>query len=131
MTARELASIVADKINLCSLRYTASIPDDLYAYHGTACNLALSHKEHVVVIERRKSAICRMLRLPKLVKVFQSQLYEYAFVRSLTDDDFASRFLDCQFTADDIETMVREVTYNKIHLHLRDRHYHDEDMDDY
>lgn len=131
MTAAELASFVAEKINLCSLRYTASIPDELYVYHGTACNLALSHKEHVVVIERRKSAVFRVLHLPKTVRVFQSQLYEYAFIRSLTDEDFATRFLEFQFSADDIESMVREATFNKVHLHLRGRHYDDnDDFDD-
>lgn len=131
MTSSELMSFIINMVNLCSLRFSASMSDDLYEYHGTASNLRLSHKEHVILIQRRNSRQYSALHLPKEVKVFESQLHEYAVRLCVTDCDFKSRFNSGDLSVDDIETMVRKVTYGKVALHLRGRRFYEEDQEDY
>ena len=130
MTPYRLLSAVVDVINTSSLRYSASIPDDLYEYHGTASNLSLIHLEHVMVIRRKEACPWLPHQLPKRTRVFQSQLMEYARQRSTTDRDFNARLRRGQFSIDDIELMVREATYGTVRLHLRGRRACDENGDE-
>ena len=131
MSSDELMSCVVDFINQRSLRFSASIPDELHDYHGNASNLSLCHKERVMLIRRRRSYKGCVRLLPLRTTVFASQLMEYAQHLAVTDNGFKARLQSGQLSADDIEVMVCKVTYGRVNLHLRGRRIFEEDKEDY
>ena len=129
MIPEGLMEYITDIINGQSNRYKAEIPARRKPYRRVSSNLSYSFPKRTLNIERRKNPFT--LHLPSKAEIFEPDIEAYARKTARRDHDFRERLNTLSIDPDDIEQMIKTLTYGKIVLHLRGRTYYEEDYDEY
>lgn len=124
----ELIEFFVDKINKDSPRFTACIPKNPRQYRTlSGTKLTMTYRRGFL-IERKRNMFC--LRLPKSTFVFEPDLNSKVIRKARSDKEFMQRYLDKSINSDDVESIVRELTHDRVVLHLRGRTIFEEDNND-
>lgn len=129
----KLLEYLVERICLLSPLYRASIPE-LPRKYCKVCllleqsRLAVKYKRGML-LERRRRALFHQ-RLPKKAFVFEPELEKKVRRIARSDEAFSLRLSSLTLSPDDIESIVSELTFGQIRLHLHGRKVFEEDSDD-
>ena len=106
-------------INTGSLRYSAEIADEPFPYLRVSS--AVPCLCRVLVIHRRKYV--RLARLVIKIAIYEKDLTAVIGRKARHDRAFSESVNKRVMSADDVESIVSELTCGRVHLHLKRRTY--------
>lgn len=128
-TVSGLVESIVTSINSRCIRYSASVLKEQRSYRLKASNLRRTIMANVVCLERKRNSFC--LGLPKKAFIFEPDIIDYFRHKARKDSAVRQRVNDCNLSSDDIEEVVKALTYGNITLHMRGRTFFEEDVEDY
>ena len=127
MDKRKLLSYIVKRINASSRYYLAEITKKPRHYHELIGGRLLPSLKKGVAIYRDIDAFY----LPTSAFLFEPEIVRYVTRLAHHDKVFANRLAVMELNADDIEIMVRTLTFNRIKLYMKGRRIFETSDDDF
>lgn len=126
MLNKDLLRHVTDMISNRSRYYKAEITTQKRLYHPLSGMVASPLMSYGIDITRYTEPY----GIPRRAFIFEPDIIRYVNREARLDSGFSQRLRNLELDSDDIEAMVRKLTYGRIRLFMRGRKRFVEDADD-